>query len=168
MSFEMIVGLLILLVVAAVVIAMVLIYIKPPPKPDMTEIQFKGKCESLCSDFLLDGTPEAAKNFCQYNIKNYDWNHNGYAGDKFDAATLTLPICESEVYCFQMYNCKMSNNQVVSWEDCKNFMCQAYEKVYGKNASQKVLEIMNPGNCGLPNNTVENWFSRFFGSMPCG
>jgi hypothetical protein len=167
MSLEMVVGIMILLIVAVVIINMV-IKIRPPPKPDLTEVEFNSKCQQLCNDFLADPTPESATNFCDFNVKNYDWNYNGIVGDKFVAKTMVLPVCESEVYCFQMYNCKMANNQNIGWDDCKNFLCQAYTKVYGNNASQKVLEIIQPGNCGLPTNPTENWFLRFFGSNPCG
>jgi len=150
---------------------MAVTYIVPPTPPDTTTLEFEGQCKILCSNFQTEGTPEAATKFCQYSVMNYDWNGNSLS-DSFDASTLLLPICEDEVYCFQIHNCKKRDNQFMSWEDCKNSMCQAYEKAYPEldisSLNQKVLSVIKPGTCGLPKDIAENWFLKFFGDKPCG
>lgn len=171
MSLEMIIGLLILLVVAYVVIKMFMskINIDKIPKPEDTTkyLDFKAKCEGLCSDFINYGTKASLSNYCSEKLKGIDDLNNDGLIESFEATSLSLKICEDAVYCFQIIPCKTSTG-IVSWSQCRQAMCNAKYEVY-KNwtkADEKVKELVpGPGTCRLPED--ENWWNMYFSATPC-
>jgi hypothetical protein len=88
------------------------------------------------------------------------------------AKTAKFEICEKNVYCFQVVDCKLPKGGKLDWERCKNTECEVYMEKYQNDrtrATQKVLENIATGPCALPPDPLENWYDRFgYRNLICG
>jgi hypothetical protein len=170
MSFEMVIGLLILLVVAAVVINLFLGNIKgitsvKKYQDDLDYKNFKSECDGYCKD----GSEGALVSFCSKKLaKKTDINGNGII-DVLQSDSSVLPMCEDAIYCFLATSCERDTGKI-SFNECRQILCKAWNDVYDDpvKASCKVNELIPTwGTCKLK--VDENWFKiAGFGKDACG
>jgi hypothetical protein len=174
MSLQMVVAAIILLVVTIGTVRYFLSRMETvdPVNRDfkgrLKEMGFESECESLCNEYKIDGSKASLAEFCSNKLTgDTDLNRNGGV-DSFPANTKVLPICEDGIYCFHVVECE-DDSGVIDWDDCRQATCEYYEDRYQGDVDQadgKMRELFpNEGSCDLPSD--ENWWSMYFGPMPC-
>lgn len=175
-SLDMVMSLVILLIVAAVVIGLVWMYLVNPPIPDPSEdcmlikTQFKNDCKRLCAEFQSTGNSINAKQFCEKSMQ-LDLDCDKYITKADAEAGYALEVCESNVYCFMIEECKWANGEL-GWKECQTTVCDEYAKIHADpdSVNAAVLESIytsEDSKCRLPEDEQLNWFMRFYGETPC-
>lgn len=173
MSLEMIIGLLILLVVAAVVINIFITNMLNFNKfkewqTDLRYKSFKSVCESTCNEYS-GGSSGAITKFC---ISSLSLTKPNTVPTKIETPEAgVLPMCDDAIHCFNVYDCKTENAELVNSKFCRQSLCAAWISVYNNEtkASEKVKALVpSIGSCSGIVDEDNWWLIGGFGpDSPC-
>lgn len=171
MSLEVVVGFVILLVVASVIIGLVFVSINPDPLPNeeirLMQNNFKNHCASLCHD---SDSIDYCRNYFIDTEQGKDWTGNGISEETLSIGeAITWDACEDRLYCFLVVPCDRFGENPA--QGCASALCAAYlTKHLGDPiaANAEVFDKVKPGSCTLPEDSISNWFIRFFPPTVCG
>jgi len=156
-ALQLVFAMFILIVVTLVMIKLFTGIVKPDTLPKIDDFQQayhynteKIRCGNLCNAYTSGGCTEmrAAVAYCREKVY-IDINNDGRTGERKAYGIVSgIPYCEDGLYCFNIYSCECSYNELDPTE-CLGIMKDYYtqESKSEATANKVVCNSIQPGEC---------------------